>query len=122
MGNPVGFNYYASGADVSKPVAGDDRHTQARSAFPAADSQFMTGARLREALWPGASSLLLAGRASRTPNGLSCRAGVLSRIIGLSYMAGMPETCRPGSSHGNQMARTPTATSTTPTAWPNGLP
>src|SRR5713101_3392933 len=41
---------------------------------------------------------------------------------GLSYIAGMAETCRPGSSHGNQIASTPIATSSTPTAWPNGFP
>jgi hypothetical protein len=27
----------------------------------------------------------------------------------LSYMTGCPEACRPGSSHGNQIARTPIA-------------
>lgn len=48
--------------------------------------------------------------------------GGLSRVIRLSYIGGMAETCRPGSSHGNQMARTPIATSTTPTVWPNGFP
>ena len=45
-----------------------------------------------------------------------------SRVMHLPYIGGIAETCRPGSSHGNQMARTPTATSTTPTAWPNGFP
>ncbi len=44
------------------------------------------------------------------------------RCVGRSYIAGMAETCRPGSSHGNQMAAMPTATSTTPVAWPKGLP
>src|SRR2546429_4099103 len=39
-----------------------------------------------------------------------------------SYIVGMEDTCRPGSSHGNQMASTPVATRSTPTAWPNGLP
>ena len=48
--------------------------------------------------------------------------GGLSRVSRLSYIAGMAETCRPESSHGNQMARTPIATSTTPTVWPNGFP
>jgi hypothetical protein len=83
----------------------------------------MIGARLREAhSGLRASSLLLAGRSSRTPKGPTCRAGVLSRVIRLPYMAGMAETSRPGSSHGNQIARTLAATSTTPTACPNGLP
>ena len=83
----------------------------------------MIGARLREAHSRlRASSLSLAGRSYRTQKGPACRAGVLSRVIRLSYIAGMAETCRPGSSHGNQIARTPIATSTTPTACPNGLP
>ena len=43
-------------------------------------------------------------------------------VIRPSYIAGIMETCRPGSSQGNQMARMPTATSTTPTASANGLP
>src|ERR1017187_2156427 len=44
------------------------------------------------------------------------------RICRLSYMTGIPETCRPGRSQGNQIARTPIATSTIPAAWPSGLP
>ena len=44
------------------------------------------------------------------------------RVIRLPYIVGIPETCRPGSNHGNQTARTPIATSSTPTAWPNGFP
>ena len=83
----------------------------------------MIGARLREAhSCLRASSPLLAGRSSCTEKGSVCRAGVLSRVIRLSYIAGMAETCRPGNSHGNQIARTPIAISTTPTACPNGFP
>ena len=44
------------------------------------------------------------------------------RPLALPYIAGIPETCRPGSSHGNQIASAPIATSNTPTAWPNGFP
>ena len=53
--------------------------------------------------------------------------GIAGRLVSwpLSYIAGIagiPETCRPGSNQGNQMASTPTVASTTPTARPNGLP
>ena len=49
------------------------------------------------------------------------------RVMGLlgwsrSYIVGIPEACRPGSSQGNQIARTPIAARTTPVTWPNGLP
>jgi hypothetical protein len=44
------------------------------------------------------------------------------RSLALPYIAAIPETCRPGSSHGNQIASPPIATSNTPTAWPNGFP
>ena len=43
-------------------------------------------------------------------------------VSGGAYITGITEACRPGSSHGNQIARTPAATKTSPTAWPNGLP
>jgi hypothetical protein len=44
------------------------------------------------------------------------------RPFTLPYIAGIAETCRPGISHGNQIASAPIATSDTPTAWPNGFP
>ena len=62
-----------------------------------------------------------AGTAVAVQTRLRAAWGGLSRVIRLSYTTCIPETCRPASSHGNQIASTPIATST-PTAWPNGLP
>ena len=39
-----------------------------------------------------------------------------SSVIGFCYITGIATACRPGSSHGNQIARTPAATRTIPTA------
>jgi hypothetical protein len=39
-----------------------------------------------------------------------------SSVIGFCYITGIAAACRPGSNHGNQIARTPAATRTIPTA------